>query len=213
MSKYAPLVTDGRKRTGAQTKAEAQRVALSLFISQGYEATSLRQIADELGIRKASLYYHFANKEEIVTAGMASRAAEAEDLLRWARAQPPAPDLLDRTVLRWVDSMSVEKLRGIRFVNANPVLMRTIATNSGLGIRDNLSAVVDLLVGDTGDPVRTLLIRMALLSINAAVGAAAGTSLTDNEIVATARRASLAILSTLSIDDQTVARPQDGESR
>ncbi len=206
-------MTGAQKRTGAQTKAEAQRVALSLFISQGYEATSLRQIADELGIKKASLYYHFANKEEIVTAGMATRAAEAADLLNWARAQQPAPDLLDRTVLRWVDSMSVDKLRGIRFVNANPVLIRTLASNSGRDIRDSLSAVVDLLAGVSSDPVRTLLIRMALLSINAAVSAAAGTTMSDDEIIASARRASLAILGALSTEGDSAARPQGGRDQ
>jgi AcrR family transcriptional regulator len=38
------------KRSGSQTKEHAQRVATALFISQGFEATSLREIAEQLGI-------------------------------------------------------------------------------------------------------------------------------------------------------------------
>ena len=42
-------------------------VAARLFTSKGYAATSTRDIAEAVGIRKASLYYHFAGKGEIVT--------------------------------------------------------------------------------------------------------------------------------------------------
>ena len=190
-------MSETTRRTGAETKAAAQKVALALFIAQGYEATSLRQIADELGINKASLYYHFKNKEEIVASTLADRGAEAEELLRWARAQPQTPDLVERTVLRWVDALSVEKLRGIRFITANPALMRSLAASSGTQIRDNLTALAAFLAGDRTDQVRLLLIRTALLSINAATAAAAGTTMTDAEIAAAAREVSLGILARL----------------
>ncbi|RIJ76182.1 TetR/AcrR family transcriptional regulator [Nakamurella silvestris] len=191
-------MTDPRRRSGAETRAAAQRVALALFISQGYEATSLRQIADELGIQKASLYYHFRNKEEIVASTMAARGAEAQELLNWARSQPMAPDLLRRTVLRWIDSFSAEKLHGIRFIAANPVLMRTLAADSPHPIRDNLSAVAEMFT--VTSPDRRTLIRMAFLSINAAVTASAGTSAGDEEIIAAAREAALALVDRIESD-------------
>jgi AcrR family transcriptional regulator len=40
--------------------------ASRLFVSQGFAATSTREIADMVGIRQASLYYHFAGKDEIL---------------------------------------------------------------------------------------------------------------------------------------------------
>ncbi len=43
-----------------------QKVALELFAEQGYEKTSLREIAERLGVTKAALYYHFKSKEDIV---------------------------------------------------------------------------------------------------------------------------------------------------
>ena len=199
------------RRTGAETRAQAQRVALSLFTTQGYEATSMRQIADELGINKASLYYHFASKEDIVRATMAGRSAEADALLAWAAEQPPADDLLERTVLRWVDSFSVEKLRGIRLLNANPLLMRTMA-GDGARIGDSLAGIVALFC-DGSDPVREVQVRMAFLTINAAVAAGAGFA--DDDVVRAARESSLAILERLHLGPQAPAaraatHPPDG---
>jgi AcrR family transcriptional regulator len=51
-----------------ETRQRAIEVALELFAAQGYEKTSLREIADRLGITKAALYYHFASKEALLGA-------------------------------------------------------------------------------------------------------------------------------------------------
>jgi AcrR family transcriptional regulator len=48
------------------TRERILAVANELFIDQGYEGTSLREIADRLGITKAALYYHFRSKDEIL---------------------------------------------------------------------------------------------------------------------------------------------------
>lgn len=48
------------------TKQEILEASLELFSVQGYEATSISQIANAVGIRKASLYSHFENKQAIL---------------------------------------------------------------------------------------------------------------------------------------------------
>ena len=50
------------------TKQEILEAALDLLSVQGFEATSLSQIPDAVGIRKASLYSHFENKQAILDA-------------------------------------------------------------------------------------------------------------------------------------------------
>ena len=42
--------------------------ALELFNEQGYDATSLRELAERLGVTKAALYYHFKSKADILLA-------------------------------------------------------------------------------------------------------------------------------------------------
>ncbi len=53
---------------GRSTRERILDVALDLFIERGIDATSLREIAQELGITKAAIYYHFAGKDDIVMA-------------------------------------------------------------------------------------------------------------------------------------------------
>ncbi|MDD6074073.1 MAG: TetR/AcrR family transcriptional regulator [Clostridium sp.] len=48
------------------TTQEILNASLNLFSVQGFEATSISQIADAVGIRKASLYSHFENKQAIL---------------------------------------------------------------------------------------------------------------------------------------------------
>ena len=56
------------------TKQEILKTALKLFSAKGYESTSVAEIADAVGIRKASLYSHFTSKkvilDELVQAGL-----------------------------------------------------------------------------------------------------------------------------------------------
>ena len=50
------------------TRQEILDTALELFADQGYDKTSLREIAERIGVTKAALYYHFRSKEDILLA-------------------------------------------------------------------------------------------------------------------------------------------------
>ncbi|WP_285559889.1 TetR/AcrR family transcriptional regulator [Actinoplanes regularis] len=72
MSSPPSTPTAGRPRSGtrrlpaATAREEILDAAAELFAQRGYTATSTRLIAEAVGIRQASLYYHFANKEQIL---------------------------------------------------------------------------------------------------------------------------------------------------
>lgn len=51
-----------------ERQREIARVAAHVFRKNGYRGSSIREIAAEAGIRSASLYYHFKNKDEILLA-------------------------------------------------------------------------------------------------------------------------------------------------
>ena len=46
-------------------KATILKEAASLFSEQGYECTSMREIAERTGVSKPAIYYHFANKQSL----------------------------------------------------------------------------------------------------------------------------------------------------
>lgn len=63
----APLPA-GRRKPSAERRTEIVTAAARIFADQGYAAVGMRDIADTIGIRGASLYHHFSSKEEILYA-------------------------------------------------------------------------------------------------------------------------------------------------
>jgi AcrR family transcriptional regulator len=47
-------------------RVELTRIAARLFAEQGYQGTSLADLAQELGVQKPSLYHHIASKEDLL---------------------------------------------------------------------------------------------------------------------------------------------------
>jgi integrase len=72
----------GQARRG-NTRRRIQDAALELFSAHGYEKTSLREIAEQLDVTKAALYYHFKTKEDIVIGLFEDAAQPIDDLLAW----------------------------------------------------------------------------------------------------------------------------------
>jgi len=70
------------ERTRQQILETAQR----LFTDLGYDATSLQMIADEMGLTKAAVYYHFRAKSDILHAAMQPGIQRLEVLLDEASA-------------------------------------------------------------------------------------------------------------------------------
>src|SRR6204780_2119534 len=104
LDKKAPLdkAEHGHGGRRGDTRARIQEVALEMFAEQGYERTSLREIAERLGVTKAALYYHFKSKEDIVRSFTEDHFEQIDRLLDWAKDQPMTEatrrELLDRYV-------------------------------------------------------------------------------------------------------------------
>lgn len=68
----APSKSDSQSRLtprdGKLTRDALLRVALRQYQENGYEATSLRKITEELGITVAAMYYYFDSKDKLLVA-------------------------------------------------------------------------------------------------------------------------------------------------
>jgi len=101
-----------------QRHAEIIEVALRLFNEQGYDKTSLREIADEIGVTKAALYYHFPSKEDIVRAALEEYTQALTELVDRAE-QVSNIELVDE-LLELFTTIGGEALR---FAQTNPTAM------------------------------------------------------------------------------------------
>jgi AcrR family transcriptional regulator len=130
------------------TRARIQQVALELFAEQGYERTSLREIAERLGVTKAALYYHFKSKEDIVRSFTEDHFGRLDALIAWGRDQPRTAsmghEILDRYITILLDGSEV-----FLFLERNQASLGT----SGGGkqrfeqFRPKLNALVQIITG------------------------------------------------------------------
>lgn len=59
---------DVKTTKGEQTRARILQTALDLFREQGYEATTMRAIAERANVALGSAYYYFRSKEQLIQA-------------------------------------------------------------------------------------------------------------------------------------------------
>src|SRR5579862_812182 len=85
------------------TRSRIQAVAVELFTEQGYDKTSLREIAEQLGVTKAALYYHFKSKDDILHSLVDDYFGQVDALIAWGQSQPGTPEVRDQILVRYLD--------------------------------------------------------------------------------------------------------------
>ncbi|MER5323128.1 TetR family transcriptional regulator [Streptosporangium roseum] len=85
------------------TSQRILEAARALFAARGYRATSMQAIADEVGITKAALYYHFDSKEEILHQLTLPLLDELEAALAQAESCDSAEEVRWRAIEGYVD--------------------------------------------------------------------------------------------------------------
>ncbi|MER5889193.1 helix-turn-helix domain-containing protein [Streptomyces sp. NPDC001941] len=108
------------------TRQRIQDVALELFAEQGYEKTSLREIAERLDVTKAALYYHFKTKEDIVISLFEDLTKPITELIEWGREQPPTLDTKLEILRRYGAALSGAAPL-FRFMQENQATMRDLS--------------------------------------------------------------------------------------
>lgn len=76
------------KGDGHLRRAEILRAAERLFVAQGYEAATIRKIADEVGVSSTALYMHFQDKDQILLEICTGAIAELLAINRQISAMP-----------------------------------------------------------------------------------------------------------------------------
>ena len=157
--------TDGRSRRG--TRARIQAVAVEMFTERGYEKTSLREIAEALGVTKAALYYHFKSKEDIVRSLVEDYFGRIDALVSWGENQPPGPATRAEILRRYV-AIVEEGEAAFRMLHQNQAAIKSLAgsKNTGELFRERLGLLIALLTGPGAGLEDRLRAAMALGGIS-----------------------------------------------
>jgi AcrR family transcriptional regulator len=95
--------TSSRAAQAERTRQQILETAQRLFADLGYDATSLQMIADELGLTKAAVYYHFPTKNEILHEAMLPGISRLKALLEEAAAIRGRRGRIDHLAAGFVD--------------------------------------------------------------------------------------------------------------
>jgi AcrR family transcriptional regulator len=134
-------------------------VALELFTEQGYERTTLREIAQRLGIKQASLYYHFPSKDALLAGIVEDLMAPVDELVAWSQAQPRTTEARQEVLRRIAVASQGSWSRWIQFSQANQTTLRDHPAE-GEQIRRRLMGLFAAVVDADAEPrqqVRSLL--------------------------------------------------------
>ena len=140
-------------------------MALELFAEQGYEKTSLREIAERLGVTKAALYYHFKSKDDIVDSVVTDWVERLDELIDWAEQQPADAAGRRAVLRRYSEEFFGERSQAVlQFVEQNKTVLRQLKT--GPGMRDRMLRMAQILSRPDSSPRGLLRAATSLFAVH-----------------------------------------------
>lgn len=175
-----------------KTRERILEVAAALFAERGYAATSVRDIAAELGIANPSLYYHFKSKSDLLIELLKEPLQRVE--LAIAEAELLSGEARTRRILEgFLESLEVHSgilLTLSRDTNEIPEIHRQAAL-------DRQPYITSLLAEATAEDNRDLRIMMAIGAVDGIVKGLTTTSATSAAFVEQFRNQRTFIIDTI----------------
>ncbi len=140
---------DSAIRQRSTARDRALDAARTLFSEYGVSGTSLRMIADRLGVTKAAVYHQFRTKEEIVWTLLEKALAELEVVVGEAEAIDTREDQLD-ALLKGLVEIVLENPEIVSLIQGDPAAARILQARHLHG--DVGRRLTDLLSGPNPDP-------------------------------------------------------------
>jgi AcrR family transcriptional regulator len=162
------------------TRRRIQNVAIELFTEHGYEKTSLREIAERLGVTKAALYYHFKSKDDIVNSFVEDRIHRLDELIKWGRDQPVGAATRRALLRTYADEFFANEQHSVmRFFEQNQTVLKSLT--AGQMMRERMLALADVLAGPSASPAAHLRAALSIFAVHSSWFAVRAPEITADE--------------------------------
>lgn len=162
--------------TKASGRDRVEEAALRLFCEHGVSGTSLQMIADETGVTKAALYYHYRTKDDLVLGVITPFLDRLLDAVGVARLHRGWRAQAEAALVALVD-MIVDVRRLYAIVATDPSVPPLLAAHPRL---EHVSAeLTALLAGPGADDERRATVAFFLAGLTGPFGVTAGQHITD----------------------------------
>ncbi|WP_432877491.1 TetR/AcrR family transcriptional regulator [Kribbella sp. CA-245084] len=158
------------------TRQQIRAVALELFAERGYGQTSLREIAERLGVTKAAVYYHYRTKEDILSSLLDELIAGVDRIIECGQAQPSGPERRREVLERYSEMLTdtfEEAPRLVRFLQESQTSIKDLA--AGAGMRERFHRLRALLIEPDAAVEDEIRAQVALLALHVGAFPLAGT--------------------------------------
>ena len=140
-------VRAGQRPRGAG-RSQLHDAALRLFVQHGVEGTSLQAIADEIGVSKAAVYYHYKTKDELVLGVLQPLTRDVCAMIQRVRAGRTRAARLDELITGVVE-LAVANHERFAVLLRDPVVAVVLRDHALLQGWDDLR---DLITDAEADP-------------------------------------------------------------
>jgi TetR/AcrR family acrAB operon transcriptional repressor len=141
------------KEEAEQTRQSLLKAALSIFSQKGYASTTLEDVAQEAGVTRGAIYWHFGGKAELYSALLDKYSARANDIVQAeVAAGGDLVDILRRIFIRLLTAVEEDpSLRAVMEINLlkteySPELSDTLTRQIENG-RALLAGIAQAMVG------------------------------------------------------------------
>jgi AcrR family transcriptional regulator len=176
-------------------RARVLEAALTLFGEHGVSGTTLQMIADSIGVGKASVYYQFHSKEDIVAAAAQPMFDDMARVMAIADAVSDPATRREITISGLID-LSVRHRRLAAVLKADPALEHLIQSREDL--TELTERFTNLLLGDAHKPAGRAVISMVTNGVFAAVTDKTLEDVSDEDLRRTLLEASQQLMRTSS---------------
>lgn len=135
------------------TASTLQRIALEQFASIGFAGASLGSIAQEAGLSKSSVLYHYASKEALLTAAVEPAVDALADVVD-AYPRGADPEERERFVEHFIDFLLAHRLAVHLFVNQGQSLRHIPAVERANALVQSFGEAVAERIPSTVDRIR-----------------------------------------------------------
>ncbi|MEZ5573761.1 MAG: TetR/AcrR family transcriptional regulator [Halioglobus sp.] len=162
------------KQSLVDTRENILREAVQLFANAGYDGVSMRELGRRVGVRAATLYHHFPDKESLYLAAVARAFENTRQALLGTLVQDAAPNerlekLVDRFVALISEDVTFRKLLLRELIDVDDARLALLARHVFRDIHQEIVALARELTSDL-DPYlfSNSLVGMVLYSIQSA---------------------------------------------
>ncbi|MFF4699096.1 TetR/AcrR family transcriptional regulator [Streptomyces chattanoogensis] len=153
----------GTKKERGDTRRRIQDVALELFVRNGYEKTSLREIAEILEVSKPAIYYHFKSKEDILLSIFQDLSRPVDDIISWGRQQPRNLETKQEILRRYSAALEAS-VPLVRFLRENEATLRDLKVGKEFG--QQMTSIGEMLTDSDTSLTDQLRCMSALLTLH-----------------------------------------------